>query len=270
MVRYIILSTFALLLTLRAERASAVTLDWDTATWAPGSLMNSYDIDPAKAGNDVTFSISGDTNRLRTTIGSGIQTPAITNAFSGGMTPTQNSLHIALDLTSNAESVTVTLDFSALYAAGIYHLKFTLFDVDYANAGTSNQYQDQISAIHGTTVNGTQIAPTVTTSASNALTGTGLNQVVLGTASVNDTGAGSGDGNVTFDFNDTAVRSFTFTYGSSSAFANPTYQHVGFWDFSYSPVPEINPAWSAIVSCLAATGLVLRHRGKFSNRRLSR
>ncbi len=254
-----------LLSVIGAAKISAVTLDWDTVTWTPGSLTNSYDIDPLKAGNDATITISGNTNRLRTTNLSGVQTPAITNAFAGGMSPTQNSLHLALDLTSNAESVTVTLDFSALYAAGIYHLTFTLFDVDYANNGGSSQYQDQISNIHGTTVGGMQVAPRVTTSAANTLIGSGLTQVVNGTASVADTGASSGDGNVTFDFDDTAIKSFTFTYGSSSAFANPTYQHVGFWDFNYSPVPEINPAWSAILSCLGASGLVLRRRAKLRN-----
>jgi hypothetical protein len=248
-----------------AAKISAVTLDWDTVTWTPGALTNSYDIDPARAGNDATFTISGNTNRLRTNLG-GVLTPAITNAFAGGMSPTQNSLQLAIDLSSNAESVTVTLDFSALYAAGIYHLSFTLFDVDYANSpGSGSTYQDQISNIHGTTGGGTQVAPTVTTSAGNSLIGSGLTQMVRGTAAVADTGAGSGNGNVTFDFNDTAIKSFTFTYGSSGLFANPTYQHVGFWDFTYSPVPEINPAWSAILSCLGAGGLVLRHRAKFRN-----
>ena len=252
-------------LSITVPRLSAVTLDWDNTPWAAGSLSNSYDIDPAKAGNDVTFSFTGDTNRLRTNL-SGVATPAVTTAFAGGFNPTQNSLQIALDLTSNAEAVTVTLDFSALYAAGIFHLKFTLFDVDYSNASASNQYQDQISSIHGTAVDGTLIAPRITTSASNTLIGTGLTQVVRGTASVADTGPTSGDGNVTIDFDDAAIKSFTFTYGSGPAFANPTYQHVGFWDFSYSPVPEINPAWATMISCFGAVGLVLHQRGRAKRR----
>ena len=266
MARHLLLSIFAILLTV-LPRASAITLDWDNTPWTAGTLSNSYDIDPAKAGNDVTFSISGNTNRLQPTNLSGVQTPAVTNAFAGGLSPAQNSLHIALNLASNAESVTVTLDFSALYAAGIYHLTFTLFDVDYSNASASNQYQDQISNIHGTAVDGTLIAPTITTSASNTLIGTGLTQVVRGTASVSDTGATSGNGNVTIDFNDDAIKSFTFTYGSGPAFADPTYQHVGFWDFSYSPVPEINPAWSALASCCGVAGLVFRQRARFKNKR---
>lgn len=263
MLRSTYISLITLLFVFPTEKLSAVVLDWDTVTWTPGSLSNSYDIDPAKAGNDVTFTISGNTNRLRTTIGApNPQTPAITNMFAGGMTPAQNSLHIALDLLSNAESVTVTLDFSSLYPAGIYNLSFTLFDVDYSNA-SGNTYQDEISNIHGVAADGTLLAPSIVTSISNTLVGTGLGQTVEGTASVPDTGAGSEAGNVTINFGNVAIRSFTFTYGSSSAFANPTYQHVGFWDFSYSPVPEINPAWGAILSSIGAAGLVFRHRAKF-------
>ena len=35
------------------------------------------------------------------------------------------------NLTSNAQSVTFTLDFSALYAAGVSNVSFQLFDIDY-------------------------------------------------------------------------------------------------------------------------------------------
>ena len=42
-----------------------------------------------------------------------------------------------------------------------------------------------------------------------------------------------------------------------------TYQHVGFSDITFTPVPEINPAWSAVGSCLLAAVLILRHSAKF-------
>jgi len=55
---------------------------------------------------------------------------------------------------------------------------------------------------------------------------------------------------------------FTFTYGSGTV-ADPTYQHVGFYDITFTPVAEINPAWSAVGSCLIAAVLILRHSAKF-------
>ena len=109
-----------------------------------------------------------------------------------------------------------------------------------------------------------RIAPTITISPNNSLTGTGLSQVVNGTASLNDTGAGSGDANVTISFGTAAIKSFTFTYGSGSGtVADPTYQHVGISDITFMPVPEINPTWSAVGSCLLAAVLILRHSAKF-------
>jgi hypothetical protein len=108
------------------------------------------------------------------------------------------------------------------------------------------------------------VAPTITTSVNNTLSGTGLTQVVDGTVTTVDTGAGSGNGNVTISFGATAIRSFTFTYGSGSGtVADPTYQHVGLSDITFTPVPELNPAWSAIGSCLVAAVLILRHSAKF-------
>jgi hypothetical protein len=44
---------------------------------------------------------------------------------------------------------------------------------------------------------------------------------------------------------------------------DPTYQHVGINGISFTPVPEINPAWSALGSCLLAAALILRHSAKF-------
>jgi hypothetical protein len=94
-----------------------------------------------------------------------------------------------------------------------------------------------------------------------------LNQVVNGIASANDTGANSGRGNVTISFGANAIRSFTFTYGSGSGtVANPTYQHIGLHDITFTPVPEVNPAFGAVLSCIGATLLVLRHNARHRRR----
>lgn len=252
--------------------AQAVTLDWDDTTnvnWTPGDLSaHSFNVDGV-AGNDITVAISGSTARLQQELGAGNpQTPAITKDFQGGLGSTQNTLGIALDLAPVAgqpvttEAIVVTITLAAAYTQGVTNVSFSLFDIDFSNA-SGNTYQDKVSAISATSIDGiTQIAPTITTSANNTVSGTGLNQVVLGTASTVDTGAGSGNGNVTISFGANAIRSFTFTYGGGT-FNNPTYQHMGIFDITFTPVPEINPAWSSILSCFAAAGLLLRHRAKF-------
>jgi hypothetical protein len=243
----------------------AVTLDWDTVTWTAGSLSNSYDIDAARAGNDVTVTVSGNTGQLQQElVAPNPMTPAVTTDFQGGLATAQNALCLAVDLASQSQSVTVTVNFSALYTLGVQNVSFTLFDIDFAATSSSN-YQDMLSGITGLSTDGTTlVTPTITTSANNTLTGTGLNQVVTGTVSTADTGATSGNGNVTITFGATAIKSFTFTYGSGSGtVADPTYQHVGIGDITFAPVPEMNPAWTAFGSCLVAAALILRHSAKF-------
>ncbi|MEN3369395.1 MAG: hypothetical protein V7609_1538 [Verrucomicrobiota bacterium] len=246
-----------------------VTLDWDAHTWvnnADGTpAPNSYEIDGTNTGTDVTITAAGNNGAVfQQDIGPGTpQTPAVGKTFQGGLGTTENSLILALNLVNNTQSVTVTLTFSPQYTSGISNLTFTLFDIDYANA-PGNMYQDQLTNIKGLAVDGiTWISPTITTSATNTLTGTGLTQVVTGTASATDIGVNTGAGNVTISFGANAITSFQFTYGSGSAFASPTFQHVGLYDFSFTPVPEINPTWSAVGSCLLAAALVLRHSAKF-------
>jgi hypothetical protein len=247
--------------------AHAVTVDWDTLTWTAGSLTNSYDVDPAKPGNDVTVTVSGNTAQLQPELLSpNPMTPAITTDFQGGLGAAPNTLCLAVNFANQSQGITVTVDFSALYALGVQNVSFTLFDIDFANVSGSSTYQDQLSSITALSIDGTTlVAPTITTSANNSLSGSGLTQVVNGTASTVDTGAGSGNGNVTISFGATAIKSFTFTYGSGgpSGVTDPTYQHVGIYDITFTPVPEINPAWSALGSCLVAAGLILRHSAKF-------
>lgn len=244
--------------------ASAIVLDWDSITWANGSLNNSYDIDPGNAGNDVTIGITASSGSpFQPEINPpNQQTPAVTQAFQGGLSTIENTLSIALDLSSNSQSVTITISFAAGYTQGVQNVSFKIFDVDYANA-MGNTYQDQLTNIRALSIDGTTlIAPTITTSANNSLSGLGINQVVTGTASTADTGATSGDGNVTISFGTNAIRSFTFTYGSGSAFADPTFQHIGIYDVNFTPVPEINPAWAVATCTFITGGLALRRRAR--------
>ncbi len=244
--------------------AHAITLDWDGVTWPAGSLSNSYDIDPSKAGNDITVTIGGNTTLLQPKNTSpNPQTPALTNTLQGGLGTAQNTLCLALNLQDQTQAVTITVNFSALYTSGVAGVSFTIFDIDFANS-SGNTFQDQLRSIQAIDMNGNPVAATITTSANNTLTGTGLSQVVTGQASGSDTGAGSGNSNVTISFGAAAIASFSFIYGSGSGTVpDPTYQHMGIHDISFTPVPEINPAWSALGSCLVAAALILRHSARF-------
>ena len=246
--------------------ANAVILDWNTVPWTAGTLSNSYDVDPAKAGSDITVTISGNTALLQKELASGTpMTPAITPDFQGGLASPTNTLCLAVNFTNQSQAVTATVNFSALYTLGVQNVSFTLFDIDYSNV-SGNTYQDQLRNIVATSIDGTtQIAATITTSANNSLTGSGLTQMVNGITSTVDTGAGSGNGNVIISFGGAAIKSFTFTYGSGGPLGvtDPTYQHVGINGISFTPVPEVNPAWSAVGSCLLAAALILRHSAKF-------
>ena len=261
-------SLLLLFLCLSAPAVHAITLDWDTVTWTAGTLSNSYDIDPAPAhpGSDVTITVSGNTSQLTTELVSpNPMTPAVTTDFQGGLGAAQNTLCLAVNFANQSQSVTVTVNFSATYTLGVQNVSFTLFDIDFSNT-SGNTYQDLLSGITALSIDGTTlVAPTITTSVNNTRSGTGLTQVVNGTASTADLGAGSGNGNVTISFGATAIKSFTFTYGSGgpSGVTDPTYQHVGMYDVTFTPVPELNPVWSAFGSCLVAAALILRHSAKF-------
>jgi len=252
--KYRLMATFIGLVAF-STAGHAVTLDWDGVTWTPGSLSNSYDVDPTKPGNDVTLSLTGDTGQFAPK--NGFTMPSIQNFIEGGLSPVQNALVLHLDLANASQSVTMSVNFSAQYGAGVSNVSFTIFDVDFSSGG----FQDQLRSITALSIDGTTlIAPTITTSSANQLSGTGLNQVVTGMTGNTDTGATSGNGNVTISFGAAAIKSFTLTYGSgSNAPANPTTQGIAMHDLTFTPVPEINPAWSTIASCLIAAGLILRH-----------
>ncbi|MDQ6860657.1 MAG: hypothetical protein M3032_05825 [Verrucomicrobiota bacterium] len=245
--------------------ASALTLDWGAAgvTWTnPGSfagnptISNSYDVG-GNPGNDVTVSISGNTAQFGNT------TPAINTNLQGGYATAPKALNLYVDFTSQAQFVTIGVSFAASYTQGMSGVSFTIFDVDGVNSGTTTSFQDKISSIIGIAPDGSQVAATITLTANtvNTVTGNGtLGAVVLGNGNSPNTGAGSDVGNVTVSFA-SAIQSFSFVYGSgTNTIADPTAQQISISNISFTPVPEINPAWTGLISCLAASGLVLRHR----------
>ncbi|MDQ6911461.1 MAG: hypothetical protein M3128_01130 [Verrucomicrobiota bacterium] len=233
--------------------AQALVLDWDIVTWADGSLNNSY---PMAGGNDVTVNVTPN-NGAPLVLYSGApnpQTPTINSGFQGGLATAENTLVLAVDLTNPTQSITITISFAN--PGGVQGVSFKLFDID-AGGGS----QDELTMIRALSIDGsTLIAPTITTSANNTLIGSGINQSVVGTASTPNTGPQSGRGNVTIDFGANLIQSLTFTFGCTTFFPDPAYQHFALHDVSFSPVPEVNPAIVSFLSCLAGAGLVIRHR----------
>lgn len=242
--------------------ANATVLDWSAVTWtndATGKPQpNSYDVDPNSTGNDVTVNVTYSNYRMVNDPGTGLISPDISTTLSGGANPAAKNLLLAVGFAKPAETITVTISFSAQYAQGIQGgVSFSIFNID-KNVGAAEQYVDQITSISAS--NGvTTFAPTITNVGPAAtLAGTGLTQTITGNATVPDTGVNSGDGNATINFSQGGITSITFTLavgpGSTN---NPTTQMIGLSNISYTPVPEMNPALAAAGLCsIAATALI--------------
>ncbi|NUN94484.1 MAG: hypothetical protein HUU04_11995 [Verrucomicrobiae bacterium] len=227
-------------------------LDWDSVSWTPGSLTNSYDIDASNPGNDITIAFSGDTWALENYWGE--DSPFITTTNQGGY-QNESALMFAMDYTAKYQGITVTVTFN--YSNGVYLDNFQLFDIDRGSSSGSGQYYwtDWIKNIWGTTTNGTIVAPTLTNLGPYVTTiGTGTNRSLVGTATANNTSA---QGNATIIFNQVGIKSFQYTYTTySNSQSNPSEQHVQLYDFSYRPVPEMGVAWAPLG--IFAVGFLVR------------
>ncbi|CAA9213157.1 MAG: hypothetical protein AVDCRST_MAG42-209 [uncultured Chthoniobacterales bacterium] len=225
-----------------AQAADAVVLDWDTATWTPGSLSQSYDLDPTNPGNDITLTIGGNTSFLRPDYNApNAQTPALSTTLHGGLTPAQNTLLLATDFSVNTDALTITIAFSANYTQGVTNVSFSIFDLD-SGAG----FQDQLRSIRGVGVDGSTVTasyvggPAVTTTGSFVVNGAGLSP---------DSGAGSNAGNLQISFSQ-PIRSMSFVFGNGASITDPVYQTIGIHDINFTPVPEVNPALAAAAGCV--------------------
>ena len=236
-----------------SPKAEALVLDWGSLSWTPGATDTTYDIDPSKPGTERVQFTGFNPDILP-------NYPQINSALEGGQGAGNLSLNLSVDLGREDRFITVTITFAG-YALGVEGVSFSLFNIDRDGA----IYVDQIRSISATAVDGvTLIAPTITNLGSSvALTGTGLNQVLTGTGPVADTGAGSGAGNATISFN-SAIRSFTFLLGADgTASRNPPPQAIAIGDITFSPVPEVNPLWTALAACLLGAAGAWRRQRRF-------
>jgi len=250
---HIYVVALALALVAGAGSARALVLDWDSAAWTPGSLNNSYDLN-GDGINDITVAITSQNPGIfRNDPTSGTMTPAINQTLTGGLSPVQNSLIIAADLHTNS-NLTVHLSFTGTQP-GASNVSFSIFDIDL----TADR--DIIESIYGIAPDGSLVAATVTNLGANVTTsGTGFSQRFSSTVS---TPNNSSDGNITISFGSTVITDAFFTFVNSSG--PPRFQDIGIGDVSFTPVPEINPAVTAAVSCFLAVGLTI-----FAQRRAKR
>lgn len=253
---------------LSCANAAAVTLDWNVNNTFTQGQTNSYEVDPQFAGNDISIAIS------TANLGSGTMTAAVASDNEGGLGPGHNSLGMLMNFSTTGQFITVTVTFNPAYSQGVTGVSFKLFDVDMvddsSNGAGSIHFEDQIRSITATTVNNTTVGATITTGPANTRTGTGTNQAVNGIANSLSTGTTSSDGNVTIDFGTNVITSFSFVYGSGTTIGtgtDPTDQKIGMYNINFTPVPEMNPTLSAVVSCVLAAGLVFHHRSRVRARR---
>lgn len=249
-----------------APARAVVVLDWDVYAWSAGSNSQSFDVDPAFPGTDVSLTLTGSVNKFRNDPATNQATPVTNQTVTGGLSPVQNSLLLGVDYHQGSNAIVLTITFSSNYALGVTDVTFSIFGIDQS----SSAWQDQIASIYATGVDGSQIAPTITNFGSAVtLTGAGLNHLLTGNATVPDSGAGSEAGNVTLTFGG-AIRSVTFTYQDGlGSRPNPTYQEIAVGDITFSPIPEINPAIPGAFGCgvAAAATAVLHRRARRSRER---
>jgi hypothetical protein len=228
-------------------RAQALVLDWDSNSWASGSLVNSYDVN-SDGLNDVTVQLtSRQANIWANDPTTGTQSPVTNQTLTGGLLPVENSLMLAANLKTQSDA-TVQISFSGgvSWLTAANNVSFTLFDIDI----TTNS--DIIDSIYGLAPDGSKVAATITNvGPAVTLTGSGLTYKLTGNAGSPDN---SGNGNATISFA-SGVTDIFFTFSNTSG--APRYQDIAIGDVSFTPVPEINPAAASVISCLVAVGAMM-------------
>jgi len=231
-------------------QGQAVVLDWDSVNWISGNLSQSFDIDASNPGNDITITITGDTGYFAQNVNDN-------SNLTGGLSPTEQSLFLNMNYSSEYQLITISVVFH--YDYGVEDVSFSLFDIDRNDSSSSNVgYRDRIDLL-GITLGNELVAPTtITEHPDNDVRSSGTNVYVRGDNGTPDTGGSSADGNIDYAFSGTnVINQFFFTYGNhSSAPSNPGNQWISLHDISYKPkVPEWHPGLIASFACLMMVGV---------------
>ena len=240
-------------------RAAAVVLDWNVQTWTPvatnNTLRQDFDVD-GTAGTDIRLTLAYSTQNAGSPWRSGL--PAVDTTLEGGQQAGTKSLHLGVDFTAQAHTITVTIEFPN-YGLGVEGISFSLFDIDRADGSAA--YIDQIRSISGTAPDGTLVQPVISgTGSTVSHSGTDFAQTLTGTGPAADSGAGSSAGNATISFA-SPIRSFTFVWGVPTSNANnPVPMDISFGNINFSPVPDVNPTFAAALVCGGAGWVFLRRR----------
>ncbi|MGV3757044.1 MAG: hypothetical protein ACO1QS_16815 [Verrucomicrobiota bacterium] len=237
------LSLLALALWLLPASAQAVVLNWDAVNWTSGSLSQSFDIDSNNAGNDITITITGDTDEF-------VVGPVDNTNLTGGLSPAQEGLFLNMNYSDVSESIRITVTFH--YAYGVEDVSFSIFDIDEG----ADSYRDRIDLLGKSMSNGLVAPTTITGSPDNQVRNSGTTNVyVRGNDSTSDT---SGDANADYTFSGTnVIKEFTFVYGNhSTAPDNPGNQWITLHDITYTPkIPEWHPGLIASFACMMLVGV---------------
>jgi hypothetical protein len=196
-------------------QAAPSIFDWDAHAWTLGALSQMYSGvgDPATNFN---FTFSGDTNRFET------GSPVTNQIVTGGLSPAENSLFIAVDYSNPAQVITLTVDLST----DVSNVSFLVFDVDAP--------VDLISGIDKITVSGSDslnsvVIPTLTATNPSCVSVTG--NVATGTCNATNT---TSDGNVTVSFG-SPVDKIILEIQEGSVSSDPVSHGIGLHDINFDP-----------------------------------
>ena len=232
------------------RQAGAVLLDWNSVNWTAGATTQSFDIDAANPGNDVTITVSGGSF--------GFSEPHSGTTSVGGVSNTGGTggsgLQLGLDL-GNGGGTTVTVTITFNYANGVA-ANFSIWDVDLAD---SKNAVDRVGQIYGyTTGGGIVAASSVLTGGAISIAGAGVVATYTGAASTND----SASSTIDVAFNGPNVTSIQFSYGKG-ANANAGNQWIGLSSIDFSAdsaTHEVHPALAAVLACFGAVAFRWRRQ----------
>jgi len=226
----------ALLVLSNVGARASVLLDWNKA---PQGTLQSLPGDVYTTGTDfsgVKVTVAGNSADNPFPFGpAALQTPAITNTlFSGGTTGSSLST-VALFEPTGSSGVTFTINFFG-FKQGVKDVSFTLFDVDANKHGSINVPEVVSFKTAGLTLTG---------SADNVVSG----NTVKGITDSNNTGASSGDANVTVKSGNMPLHQIVFTFSTLPAGIDAL---AGFsiGNISFTPVPEVGQLAIGLIASL--------------------